>query len=180
MSQFSNPASGTQADIDGYIQGILGALGDRDPFDVQEKHADRIDAAIHGLSDADLRRPEAPGKWSIAQVLNHLVDTEIVTAWRTRMIVAEDSPPIQSYDQDLWAARLRYDGGDPLVLLDELRVLRRRNLRLYRALSSDEWARYGMHQERGRETAERLFRMIAGHDLIHFKQIERIKAALGS
>ena len=87
--------------------------------------------------------------------------------------------PIRGYDQDAWAERLRYDAGDPRELLEELRVLRGRNLRLVRSLSKPEWQRYGMHAERGKETVDRQVRMIAGHDRVHLRQIERIKTALG-
>ncbi len=179
MSQFSNPVSGAASDPEIYIRAILDELGGDDPYEVQYGHAARIEAAIQGISDADLRRPEKPGKWSVLEVLNHLVDTEIVTAWRMRSIVAQDEPVIQSYDQDLWSARLGYNEGSPAELLNELRVLRGRNLRFVRSLTAKEMERFGHHEERGRETVDRLFRMIAGHDRVHLQQIERIKKALG-
>ena len=126
-----------------------------------------------------MRRPEKPGKWSIVQVLNHLVDTEMVYGWRIRMIVAQEQPPIQSYDQDLWSEKLRSDAGTGKELMEELRMFRRRNLRLLRSLSPAEMQRWGKHEERGQETVDRLFRMIAGHDRVHLRQIERIKKAHG-
>jgi hypothetical protein len=179
MSVFSNPASGATADPSAYIRALLAELGDDDPIEAQAVLPARVEAALRGLAPADLRRPEKPGKWSILEVLNHLVDTEIVTAWRTRMTVAQDEPAIQSYDQDLWTARLRYNEGDPPQLLDELRVLRGRNVRFARSLSPAERARFGRHEERGPESVDRLLRLIAGHDRVHLKQIERIKRTLG-
>jgi hypothetical protein len=47
-------------------------------------------------------------------------------------------------------------------------------------LSDDEErARAGVHSERGEESAERLVRLMAGHDLVHLRQIARVRAALG-
>ncbi len=178
-SPYSNPATDATTNPDAYIRALFEALGEDDPFEVQSGHADRIETAIRGLSDADMRRPEKPGKWSIVQVLNHLVDTEMVYGWRIRMIVAQEQPPIQSYDQDLWSEKLRSDSGSGKELLEELRVFRRRNLRLLRSLSPAEMQRWGKHEERGQETVDRLFRMIAGHDRVHLRQIERIKKAHG-
>ncbi|MCC6318672.1 MAG: DinB family protein [Gemmatimonadaceae bacterium] len=176
---FTNRAGSTLEEGAKYTASLLELLGDRDPLAVWAESADAIDALTAGLSEADARRPEAPGKWCIAQVLSHLVDTEIVYGYRVRLIVAEDTPPIQGYDQDLWATRLHYT-DDPLeTLRNELRVLRGRNLRFARGLSATERARVGLHNERGPESVWHIIRLLAAHDLLHRNQIRRIKRALG-
>ena len=86
--------------------------------------------AVEGLSAEHLRRPEAPGKWSIAQVLQHLADSDLVWGWRMRLILAQDRPVLTGYDQDLWADRLHYANADPAHALETLHVLRRGNLAL--------------------------------------------------
>jgi hypothetical protein len=131
------------------------------------------------VSDEALRRAEKPGKWSIIQVLNHLADTEMVYGYRIRMIVTHDEPPIQAYDQDLWAKHLRSNEGNASEILEELRKMRGRNVRLVKALRPDELERIGHHQERGPESVTRVMQMIAGHDRVHLRQIERIKRAHG-
>ena len=131
------------------------------------------------LGEDDLARPEAPAKWSILQVVEHLTDQELVNGFRLRSIVAEQEPPLRGYDQDLWAARLRYGSAGLEPVLDELRALRERNLRLYRSLSEAELDRVGLHEERGRESARRLRALTAAHDLLHRRQIARIRASFG-
>jgi hypothetical protein len=108
-----------------------------------------------------------------------LADQETVNAFRFRVVVAEDEPPIQGYDQDRWAARLRYGTAAPRTILAELVGLRARNLRLLRALSPDELRRVGHHQERGPESVEHILRLNAGHDIVHRRQIARIRTSLG-
>jgi uncharacterized damage-inducible protein DinB len=160
-----------------YIESLLDVLGDRDPLPAQEAFPSTLRAAVTGLSDEDLRRPERPGKWSVLQVVQHLADTELAYGYRMRMILAHDTPRIQAYDQDRWAERLRYDEANLDDALAEFEVLRASNLRLLRGLSDDGWDRTGLHDERGPESIRRIVRMLAGHDLAHLRQIERIKRA---
>jgi hypothetical protein len=111
-------------------------------------------------------------------VLAHLADSEIVGAWRFRLILAHDRPPITGYDQGLWAGRLHYDEADPTESIEIFSVLRRANLRLIERASAGELRKVGVHAERGEESVEHLRRMYAGHDLLHLRQIARIRGAV--
>jgi hypothetical protein len=179
MSIFSNPAGQAADAAAAYTTALLELLGDRDPLQVQRGLVAAVRELVTGLGEADVRREEAPGKWSILQVIGHLADQELVNGWRIRSIVAEDQPPLRGYDQDRWAARLRYDAAPTRLAIEELDVLRRRNLRLFDALTDEEWERTGLHSERGPESVRRICRLTAAHDLLHRRQIERIRAALG-
>ena len=175
MSVFSNPVGTAGADAAAYIAALLQLLGDQNPIAVQGELLGEVRRLVGGLSREELLRPEAPGKWSILEVLSHLVDQELVNSYRLRAIVAEDEPVIQGYDQDRRAARLRYRETEIEDLLRELEALRGRNLRLYRQLSEGELDRVGIHTERGRESGRRLRALTAAHDLVHRRQIERIR-----
>ena len=130
-------------------------------------HLDRADLVrIAGVSPEQLRQPERPGKWSIAQVLQHLSDTEIVGAWRFRLILAQDRPQITGYDQDIWADRLHYADADPAAALELFTVVRRANLRLLELATAADLARVGLHAERGEESVGHLRNLYAGHDLL--------------
>ena len=179
MSVFSNRGGDATKEAGAYTAAILGLLGERDPMRVLEAAPADVAAAVAGLSDADLGRPEAPGKWSLRRIVRHLADSEIVWGWRLRKIVAEDRPAIQGYDQDLWADRLHYDDADVAAALEEIRVMRGSNLRLIRALDPDQRLRAGVHSERGDESVEHMIRLYAGHDILHLDQIARVKRALG-
>jgi two-component sensor histidine kinase len=180
VSVFSNPVGTAGAAADAYIAALLKLLGDQDPLAIQERLIESVKSLTAGLTPEQLLQPEAAGKWCILEVLAHLADQELVNSYRLRAIVAEDEPLIQGYDQDRWAARLRYRDTEPAELLRELEVLRKRNLRLYRQLSDAELDRVGIHSERGRESARRLRSLTAAHDLVHRRQIERIRTAVRS
>ena len=175
MSVFTNPASGAAGYAAAYVAAVLDLVGDRDPLSVMRETIDVLPQAIAGLSPQQLRQPERPGKWSVAQVLQHLADSEIVTAWRIRLILAQDRPPLTGYDQDLWADRLGYADADPQAALELFTVVRRANLRLHERATPEDLNRGGLHVERGDESIGHLRRLAAGHDLLHRRQIERIR-----
>lgn len=175
MSVFSNTAKDSAEDRAKYAPAILALLGNREPIDVLRETPEAAKRAIGGLSADRLRTPEAPGKWSIAHVLRHLADSEVVWGWRLRLILAQDRPPLTGYDQDQWADRLHYEDADADDSLDALRVLRRDNLKLIERATPQDLKRVGVHSERGEESAGYLMRLFAGHDLLHLDQIDRIK-----
>jgi hypothetical protein len=176
---FSNPATGAKDAAAGYTRALLDLLGNREPLGVMEELPEAVRGALAGVAPEALRRPERPGKWSLLETARHLVDTEIVYGYRTRLVVAQDEPGLPGYDQDRWAARLHYLDGDPGCLAEELAVLRRMNLRFYRSLTPGERERWGLHDERGRESVDRILQLLAAHDLVHRRQLQRIRRAIG-
>jgi hypothetical protein len=161
-----------------YIARILGNVAGRNPLAVQRATAKKLATLTRGLSPGQLRRKPAPGKWSIAEILAHLADAELVTAYRLRMILNTPRTPIQAYDQDVWAANGQYARQPAQRSLAEFRTLREKNLALLRAIPRTHWQRYGMHSERGKETLTRVTQMMAGHDLNHLQQIAAISRKL--
>ena len=178
MSVFSNPASTSLEDAKSYTEAIIGLVGSRDPIDILRGTPAAMRQGIAGLSDAQLAQPELPGKWSIRQMLQHLADSELVWGYRLRMVLAHDRPPLIGYDQDLWAERLRYAESDVQSSLEMWSVLRRAHLRLLDGASEADFARVGVHAERGEESVAHMVRMFAGHDLMHLRQLERIRRAV--
>lgn len=156
------------------VQALLDLLGDLPPLDVLAETPRWLEARISGLSAERLRIPEAPGKWSVAAVLAHLADTELVIGVRSRCIVGDREPPVAGFDQDRWATEFRYQDSDPAVSLGLFMAVRSANLRHWRALSPAQWQRIGHHSERGPTSAVLNFKIAAAHDLVHRRQIDRI------
>jgi hypothetical protein len=179
MSTLTNRASAGAAGAQAYTAALLGILGSRDPFDVLRETSNALRRAVSGLSDKQLSLPEAPGKWSIRQVVQHLADSDLVGGYRVRMVLAHDRPMLIGYDQDLWAERLRYQDTDIEVALGDFGTLRRSNLRLLERASPADQQRVMLHAERGEESIAHMTRIYAGHDLVHLRQIDRIRKAIG-
>lgn len=163
----------------GYVQALLDLLGDQDPLAIQRQTAQALRASVAGLSDTAAAMPEKPGKWSILQVVQHLVDSELAYGYRMRVIVAEDRPALAGYDQDCWAAHFGTDGVTLAEALDDFASLRALNLRWLARQQPHAMARVGVHAERGEESVTRIVRLLAAHDLVHRQQIVRIRETLG-
>jgi uncharacterized damage-inducible protein DinB len=156
-----------------YTQRILANAEGQDPIKVQSATNKKMTRLIKGVSTAKLRKRPAPEKWSVAEILAHLADVEIVIGWRMRSILGAPGTPVQAYDQNAWVVSGHYEKRDPRKSVEIHRVLREANLALLKSLSPEQWKQYGQHAERGQESIEQIVRMVAGHDINHIHQIER-------
>jgi hypothetical protein len=157
-----------------YTQRILANAEGQDPIKVQSATDKKLERLIKGVTTAKLRKRPAPDKWSVAEILAHLADAEIVIGWRMRSILGAPGTSVQAFDQDAWATAGRYEKRDPRKSIELHRALREANLALLQSLSPEQWKHFGQHSERGQESIEHIVRMIAGHDVNHIHQIERI------
>ena len=156
-----------------YQDHLLGLLGNDDPAEVQAGAAERWRSLVAEAGDRGRERP-APAEWSVIECLGHAVDAEVVSAARYRWILAHDEPPLIGYDQDLWVDRLHTphdESADELLAFFE--PIREANIALWARSSEEDRARSGVHAERGPESLDLLFRMIAGHDRFHLAQAGR-------
>jgi hypothetical protein len=160
-----------------YVQRILGYLDGRDPLKVLMRTAKHLGRLIQEAAPPALRARPLPGKWSVAEILAHLADAEIVLSWRIRAILGAPGTALQPFDQDAWVASGHYERRPPRRSLELFRVLREMNVALCKTLTPEQWRQHGVHGERGIETVEQIIRQYAGHDLNHTQQIERILAA---
>ena len=160
--------------IQQYTQRILANTDGQEPLKVLAATPKKLERLVKGLSTAKLRKRPAPEKWSIAEILAHLADVEIVISWRMRSVLGAPGTPVQAYDQNAWVTALHYDKRDPRKDLEQQRILREANLAMLKTLTLAQWKQFGMHSERGQESIEKIARMTAGHDLNHIQQIERI------
>lgn len=179
MTVFTNPAARAAGAAAAYRDSILALVAGEDPLVLLPRLPGEIREVMAGLEPVRLQRPEAPGKWSIAGVLQHLADSEVVHGWRLRLVLGQDRPPLAGYDQDSWAARLHYDDVDVALALSVLEANRAAHLRLYQGLTPADWQRVGLHAERGEESVAVIARLYAGHDRVHLKQMRRIRAGQG-
>jgi hypothetical protein len=153
-----------------YQQQLLTLLGQDDPAEVAQATASAVQLLLIDAG-SDLTRRPAAGEWSVLELVGHLVDAEIVMSGRYRWAISQDQPPLLGYDQDLWVARLGHNEARPDELLAVFSALRAANLRLWRRSTAQDRERVAMHSERGPESYGLMFRMLAGHDRFHLKQM---------
>ena len=158
--------------MNAYTERLLGLVGERDPVQVLADTPSRLESVYRVLVNDKLDVSFGPGKWTVRQILAHLVDAEVTVSFRVRLALAVDHPTIQPYDQDAFVGV--YQGIDAGLAVKTFRTLRAWNLALVRTLTPAESERGAFHPERGEETVGRMIAMLAGHDLNHLAQLDLI------
>ncbi len=157
-----------------YTKRILAYQRGREPLQILSSTPNKIARILKGVTKKQLVRRPAPKSWSIAEILAHLADGELVVGFRMRLVLGSNGTTIQAYDQDVWANFSRYARQDPRLSFEAFKSQREHNVQLLRRIPRKMWKYYGMHSERGKETIRRMTEMMAGHDINHLAQIRRI------
>jgi hypothetical protein len=157
-----------------YIERILSNLEGKDALTVLKTTPKKIRQLIKGVKKKVLAKKLTPERWSVAEIIAHLAETELVLGWRYRSIAEKSGVVIQSFEQDDWAKNSQYEKSDVNEMLELFSILRKANLKFLAGLSKEKFENFGMHQERGKETIVHIRNMEAGHDINHLKQVEKI------
>src|SRR5208282_2931585 len=128
-----------------YTQRIIANAQGQDPIKVQSATNKKLARLIHGVTTAKLRKRPAPGKWSVAEILAHLADVEIVIGWRMRSILGDPGTAVQAYDQNAWVIAGHYEKRDPHKSIELHAAVRQANLALIKSLTPNQWKQYGQH-----------------------------------
>jgi hypothetical protein len=157
-----------------YKQRMLDYVGDQDPLVLLAATPSKLSTLLADVSSMMLTCRPAPTKWSVAEIVAHLADTEAVVGYRLRMMLSTPGAPIQAVDQDAWATIGNYAARNVQQSLALFRLLREWNLGLLNTLDAAQWQQYGVHSERGVETVVDTAALYAGHDLSHLRQIAAV------
>ncbi|MFA6457267.1 MAG: DinB family protein [Bacteroidota bacterium] len=157
-----------------YVIRILSNLEGKDSLSILKSTPQKIKRIISGVNKRTLTARPEPGKWSVTEIVAHLAETEIVLGWRYRSIAGKNGVTLQPFEQDDWARNSKYAQANIIEMLELYSVVRRANIRFLTGLTKEQWQQHGMHQERGKETIAHLVNLEAGHDINHFKQIQKI------
>jgi uncharacterized damage-inducible protein DinB len=115
-------------------------------------------------------RTYAPGKWTLKEVLGHLIDDERIFAYRALCVARNDTRPLPGFDENDYVAATRFEQRTLRSLLAEYRLVRDSTLALLEALTPEEWLRIG--NVNGYPASVRgLAFHIAGHELHHLRTL---------
>ena len=150
------------------------ALGDKDPIEALRRAPKRVKKLVRDLTEKQLSKRPAEGKWSIKEVIAHLADGEVIIGSRLRFAAAMDRAPLTSWDEKLFAERLGVERARTKDLLASFADVRAANIELLERPDESAFDRVAIHAERGPESVRTMVAMYAGHDVIHEHQIERV------
>jgi len=139
---------------------------------------DEVVNALAGFTAETLTAHPLPGKWSAAEIVQHLADSEMASAMRLRLLLVAEAPVIQGYDENLYATRLRYNERDITPALAAFQAARTTTLQIIEQMTESDWQRAGTHSESGRYGTADWLRIYAAHAHGHADQLRRLRAAL--
>lgn len=118
---------------------------------------------IKGLTRDDLLAVPVAGKWSVQQLVQHVLDSDLIASHRMKRIIAEENPLLIGYDETLFAQKLGYERLDAGLACELFRLNRELTAQILRGLPEDAFQRGGVHNQYGRQTLGELVQMYGGH-----------------
>jgi hypothetical protein len=147
-------------------------LNGHDPIEVLASTPGKLNKLAGQLPPEQLALRKPEGAWNAREIVAHLADCEQVFSFRLRQALAEDHPTLQPFDQDRWATR--YANCDTTSALSLFAASRNWNMLLIHGASDADRMRGVTHPERGTMTFWTIVETMAGHDINHLLQIERL------
>lgn len=123
-------------------------------------------ALFSRITDAQAEFKYAPDKWSIKQLLGHVIDAERVFAFRALWFARGDKNSLAGFDQDAFMSHVNFDAYQWSELVEEFEHLRRSNISFFSHLSPEAWERRGIASD-NEVSVRALAFMLAGHELHH-------------
>jgi urease accessory protein UreF len=149
-------------------------LGDLEPVGAIRQNVHRVRAITDGWTTERFERSYGAGKWTARQILTHLAHTEMALGYRARMALSTPDYAAQRFDQDAWITRETRVSGREAV--EAFTALARLNAALFEGLSSEERQVPMSHPEYGRITVDWIVHLLAGHQIHHLQQLEKVGA----
>jgi hypothetical protein len=125
---------------------------------------------VHSLSPAQLCFRYAPGKWTIKEVLVHIIDDERIYTYRALRFARRDKTPLPGFEQDDYALSSGANERETDNIMKEYAAVRRATITLFNGLPDDALAREGTANN-NKASVRALGYHIAGHELHHINII---------
>jgi hypothetical protein len=162
------PARPEKNDYATFYEKYVALVPDADIVETLEGQLEDALALLRGVTEERAGYAYEPSKWSIKQVVGHIIDTERVFAYRALAIARGDEQPLPGMDQDEYMAGANFDETTLAGLLEQFEHLRRANVLMLRGFSDEAWSRRGTAS--GYEVTVRAVAYImAGHVAHHVK-----------
>lgn len=152
---------------------------EREIIDRYEHGGEKLRQAVAGLTREDLHAFPVPGKWSIQQVVIHLLDSDLILAGRMKCVIAEDNPTLIGFDENKFVQRLHYEFQSAEDAVAVLALNRKIFAEVLRRLQPEDFSRKGTHNQRGVLTLAQLLEHAVEHLDHHLKFVYDKREQLG-
>ncbi|MDQ3585481.1 MAG: DinB family protein [Acidobacteriota bacterium] len=154
------------AEYPSYYSGYISLVPEGQIVETLSRQLDATLSLLRGISDVQSGSRYAPGKWSVKELVGHIIDSERVFAYRALSFARGDQTPLPGFEQDDYVKGGNSDECLLRDLAEEFEHVRRANLLLFRQLKGDAWLRRGVANN-GEISVRALAYIIAGHELHH-------------
>ena len=161
-----------------YYQGYVAHVSEDEILPVLRSQLDALDVLLGRVGPERETFRYAEGKWSIREIVGHLIDSERVFGYRAFCIARGESQNLPGFEQNDYILTAPYDRIDLEDLLSEFRLVRQSNLAMFRTLDEAAWARIGTANE-NQVSVRALAFIMAGH-VRHHMGVLRERYELGS
>lgn len=126
-----------------YFRGYIQEIPDREIISILQQQLTGFHAFFLGLEDADWERRYAEGKWSVKEVVGHMIDTERIFGYRAMRIARKDATDLAGFDENAYVVSGEFDRRTPMSLMEEFDLVRRSNLVMLQGLPEGAMERLG-------------------------------------
>ena len=161
----ARPASGEYAP---FYAGYVGSVPDGDLIEILSQQRTEATQLFGAIDEARSRFRYAPGKWTIAEVLGHIIDAERVFTYRALTFARGDASHLPSFDENAWAATSNAGARTMKSLLEEYSAVRAATIALFRSFGPAEIARTGVASKNPISVRAILY-IVAGHERHHLR-----------
>ena len=151
-----------------YYEKYIALTREGDVIEILERQAAETLALLRGLSEEQAATRYEPGKWSVKELVGHIIDGERVFAYRALRFARGDRTPLPGFEQDDYVAGGNFDARTLRDLADEFEHVRRATIALLRPLGAEAWRLAGTANDNG-VSVRALAHIIAGHELHHVR-----------
>ena len=166
-----------QNEYDSYYHRYISLVPEEDVLIALDQQLSETLILLRSLSEQHGTFRYEPDKWSVKEVLGHLIDTERIMSYRALRIARNDRTPIPGFEQDDYVRNGDFDKRSVSNLAREFEQVRRSTISLFRNLEPEAWERKGIANN-VEISVRALAYVIAGHEL-HHKAILKDRYGLG-
>ncbi len=159
------------SEYNSYYQPYIDILGETDLIDGLKTGLASLVDFIAALPDDKMDFAYAPKKWSIAEALVHLIDTERIFQYRALRFSRNDKTPLPGFDQDLFVPQSRANSKGKMAITNEFKTVRMATITLFESLNDEELMRFGVASD-SKMSVRALGFLMCGHLKHHKKIIE--------
>ena len=161
-----------------FYAAYVAVVPDGDVVDTMRQSGRTIGTTLASVAESRGGFRYAAEKWSVREVVGHMIDAERIFAYRALRLARADATPLPGFEENDYVRTAGSDARTLADLTDELRIVREGTVRMYESFPDDAWTRRGVVN--GREVSVRALAYITTGHALHHLEVLRTRYAITS